>query len=57
MGNTALREMDAQPGVVFSNRGNVTAGRMCGIIGTVLFGVGIVWFVVWVGIIAGGASG
>ena len=31
MGNTALREIDAQPGR-FSNRGVVQAGRLCGMI-------------------------
>lgn len=50
MGNTALREMDAQPDVVWGNRGNVTAGRICGIIGTVLLAVGIAWILLWVGL-------
>lgn len=36
MGSRAIREMDAQPGVVWSNRGNVTAGRICGIISSCL---------------------
>ena len=36
MGNTAVREMNANPTVEYRNRGNVTAGRVCGIIGTVL---------------------
>ena len=56
MANTALREMDAQPGVTFSNRGNVTAGRICGIIGTAFLALGLLWVLVWVGIIAGMAS-
>lgn len=35
MGNKALREIDANPGA-YTNRGTVNAGRICGIIGTVL---------------------
>ena len=41
MGSKALLEMDASPGV-WSNRGNVTAGRICGIISSCLLAVGIV---------------
>jgi hypothetical protein len=48
MGSTALREMDAQPHVVYDNRGNVTAGRICGIVGSALLGLGLVVFVVWI---------
>lgn len=33
-GNSAKRDMDSQPGVVWTNRGNITAGRILGIIGT-----------------------
>jgi uncharacterized membrane protein YjgN (DUF898 family) len=36
MGSKALREIEANPSVQWSNRSNVTAGRICGIIGTVL---------------------
>lgn len=35
-GNKAKREMDAHPEVMWTNRGNVTAGRILGIIGSVL---------------------
>jgi uncharacterized membrane protein YjgN (DUF898 family) len=56
MANNALREMDAQPGVTFSNRGNITAGRICGIIGTVLLILGVVWIVLWIVVIAGMAA-
>ena len=42
MGNHAIREMDANTQVTYSNRGNVSAGRICGIVGTVLMAVGIV---------------
>lgn len=56
MGNTAIREMDAQPGVVFGNRGNVTAGRICGIIGTVFLALSVLAFVVMIIAMAGAAS-
>jgi TRAP-type C4-dicarboxylate transport system permease small subunit len=36
MGSKALREIEANPGVPWNNRGNITAGRICGIVGTVL---------------------
>lgn len=42
MGGRARREMDAQPGVVWTNRGNITAGWVCGIIGTALLALGVV---------------
>ena len=47
MGNTALREMDAEPNVVWNNRGNVTAGRICGMIGTAFLVLGIAWLILW----------
>ncbi|MGB8858441.1 MAG: DUF4190 domain-containing protein [Ilumatobacteraceae bacterium] len=50
MGNNALREMDGQPGVNWGNRGNVTAGRVCGIIGSCLLILGMAWLLLWVGI-------
>lgn len=34
-GNAALREIDANPGM-YTNRGSVSAGRICGIIASVL---------------------
>nr|WP_166139931.1 DUF4190 domain-containing protein [Nocardioides ochotonae] len=42
MGKNALREIDAQPPGAFSNRGTVNTGYICGIVGTVLFVVGLV---------------
>ncbi len=45
MGATAIDEMDAQPEVYWSNRGNVTAGRICGIIGTAFLAIGVLFFV------------
>jgi hypothetical protein len=47
-GNTAKREMDAQPGVQWSNRGSVTAGRICGMIASILLIIGVVVFVLLV---------
>jgi hypothetical protein len=54
MGNKAIKEMDAQPGVVFSNRGLVNGGRICGIIGTVILGLLVALFAI--SIIAGIAA-
>ena len=45
MGTKAMREMDANPQVPYSNRGNVNAGRICGIVGTVLMVLGILGFI------------
>ena len=44
MGNRALREIDAAP-ARYSNRGSVVAGRICGIIATVLLILAIFAFV------------
>ena len=57
MGNTALREMNADPGVTWSNRGNVTAGRICGIIGTCFLILGAAWVLLWVGIFPSWVAG
>ena len=46
MGNRAIREMDAEPGVTWTNRGNVTAGRIIGIITSVLVALGLALAVV-----------
>lgn len=42
MGNTALKEIDAQPGR-YANRQIVQIGRILGIIGTVLLALSILW--------------
>jgi len=44
-GNTARKEMAAQPGVQWSNRGSITAGRICGMIATIFLIIGVVVFV------------
>jgi hypothetical protein len=41
-GNSAKREMDAQPGVQWSNRGSITAGRICGMIASILLIISVV---------------
>jgi hypothetical protein len=43
-GNAAKREMDAQPGVQWTNRGSINAGRICGIIASVLLILSILAF-------------
>jgi hypothetical protein len=34
MGQKAMREIDSEPSVTYTNRGSVNAGRICGIIAT-----------------------
>lgn len=43
MGNNALKEIDARPGT-YGNRGSVQAGRIIGIIASVLLIVGVVFY-------------
>lgn len=43
MGNRALAEIDAHPGY-YNNRGQVAAGRICGIVSTILLIVSVVVF-------------
>jgi hypothetical protein len=40
MGNNAIAEIDRNP-AGYSNRGQVQAGRICGIIATVLWAIGV----------------
>ncbi len=51
MGNTALREIDAQPGR-YSNRQLVQIGRILGIVGIVLLALSLLWVVFFGGIAA-----
>ena len=44
MGNSALKEIDAQPGR-YGNRQIVQIGRILGIIGTILLAFTVIWFV------------
>ena len=58
MGNTALREIDAQPGR-YSNRGQVQAGRICGMItcGLFIFGILAAFLLIIVaGVTSGGSN-
>lgn len=53
MGNSALREIDAQPNR-YANRQSVQVGRVLGIVGTVLAVIGVILVLVWV-LLLGGA--
>jgi len=55
MGNKALREIDSNPSVRYSNRGNISAGRICGMIASILLIVGIGLFVL-VAVVGGFAA-
>jgi ABC-type transporter Mla maintaining outer membrane lipid asymmetry permease subunit MlaE len=41
-GNTALAEMNANPGMVYANRSSITTGRILGIIGIAIAIIGAV---------------
>ncbi|GAA2827962.1 DUF4190 domain-containing protein [Kribbella solani] len=45
LGRQAVREIDATPGV-YNNRGMAQAGQICGLIGTVLLGAGLLFVLV-----------
>lgn len=45
MGNKALKEIDSS-GRTYSNRGSINAGRICGIIATVLMALAIVAYII-----------
>lgn len=47
MGNRAIQEIDANPSG-YTNRGIVQAGRICGIVGTVLLILSVIWLVILV---------
>ena len=42
MGSKALKEIDADTGTTYTNRGQVNAGRICGLIGAILSVLGII---------------
>jgi ABC-type Fe3+ transport system permease subunit len=54
MGNKAQAEMAAQPGVMFTNQGQIKAGKICGIIASVLLVLGVILVIVT--IVAGSSS-
>jgi len=43
-GNTALAEMNANPGMVYANRSSITTGRILGIIGIAIWILGGISF-------------
>lgn len=45
MGNKAIKEIDANPSA-YTNRGTVNAGRICGMIASILLVVGIVAYII-----------
>ncbi|TCC60258.1 DUF4190 domain-containing protein [Kribbella pittospori] len=47
LGNQALAEIDASPGV-YNNRGMAQAGQICGMIGTALLALGLLFLVAMV---------
>jgi len=52
-GNRALREIDGDRTRVYTNRGQISAGRICGMIATILLAVGVaVWIVVIIAAVA-----
>jgi hypothetical protein len=54
-GSRARKEIAAQPEVQFANAGNITAGWICGIIGTCLIALGFIVLVIV--LVAAGAAG
>lgn len=56
MGNNAVREMNANQAVEYRNRGNVTAGRVCGIIGSVLLAIQVLFIIFFFAVLAGSGS-
>jgi hypothetical protein len=53
MGNNARSEMAARPNVIWTNKGSVTAGWVCGIVGSVILILSILYFIVVFAIIGG----
>lgn len=41
-GNRVIREMNGSRGVIWTNRGSATAGRLCGITSTLVLVIGLV---------------
>jgi hypothetical protein len=54
MSNDVLIDMATQPDVDYSNRGTVTAARLCGIIGTGVLALQLLlaalWLIAWIGL-------
>jgi uncharacterized membrane protein YjgN (DUF898 family) len=45
-GNRAMAEINSNPGVNYTNRGSINAGRICGMIATILLIIGGVILVI-----------
>jgi hypothetical protein len=54
MGSRARRDMADRPEAMWVNQGAVTAGWVCGIIGTVFMILGLLYLVVVLALVAGG---
>ncbi|NLV56830.1 MAG: DUF4190 domain-containing protein [Acidimicrobiales bacterium] len=55
MGNKAKAEVDARPGL-YSNAGNITAGRICGMVATIILILVIVFYALIFGFAIIGSS-
>ena len=53
-GVAAIAQIDANP-AAYTNRGTVNAGRICGIVGTVLLVLGVIW-AIFVFVVAAGSN-
>lgn len=56
MGNKALAEIDAAPPGYFRNRGNIAAGRICGMVATILLIVSVLVLILVFGVLASFAN-
>ena len=55
-GSRALAEMDRDPSVTWSNRGQVRAGQICGIISSCLLAFSVLIFILIVALAAGSSN-
>ena len=55
-GNRALKEMDSQPHTIWTNRGQVRAGQICGIVSSCLLIVSAAFFVLFLAILISTSS-
>ena len=55
-GNRALAEIDRDPSVTWSNRGQVRAGQICGIISTCLLAFGVLMLILFIALAAGSSN-
>jgi len=55
MGNRAMKEIDANP-AAYNNRQTVSIGRVLGIVGTILWGLGILAYIIFFVVLIGSAN-